>query len=555
MHIFMVRTHTGDVYRLPLDKSSLWIGRGHENDLNLDDPTVSRKHARVESRGGGLYVSDRGSRGGTLLNGSVVEDEALLHPGDRISLGTSEITFDPVLSAALEMEEGSISPTAPTTAFPVERVTPHLRTPRPAAASDPALLSLILEADRELTLHRPLEEMYQRLLDLATKVAPGENGALLTVQPEGLVVQAHRSSNSSAGRFRICRSLAHRAMNSKEALLVHDATIDPRHVTRPIGDAEHSRSVICAPLWNDQETIGVLYVDATRKRAFGQRQLEFLTHLGYIAAVKLENKRLFDEAVTARALQEELRSAAEIQREFLPKAAPEIPGYGISGFTRPCFAVGGDFYQYFDFGNGRYGVVLGDVAGKGLAAALLASSFHAMLSLMVDGIASPEDTVGKLNTHFCERVPANRFITLFFGVLDTDTNVLSYVNAGQNYPLVLRPGSAPQRLGPGGLPLGIVPGVVYRRGDVSMEPGSTLLIYSDGVTDLHDPTGAEFGLERLEELAPRLAAHPARKMVSGIIDAADRFGDEDVDDDDLTLVVLRRATEGRGADLKDVTGA
>jgi serine phosphatase RsbU (regulator of sigma subunit)/pSer/pThr/pTyr-binding forkhead associated (FHA) protein len=544
MAIFMVRTPSGDLYRFPLDKSSIRIGRGQENDLNLNDPTVSRQHARIERRADGVYVSDRGSRSGTMVNGSVAEGEVLIQPGDRISLGSCELTFGALPSTTLEMDDTPLPSTAQTTVLPVEDVTSHLRTPVPEAPDDPALLSLILEADRELALHRPVEEMYQRLLDLATKVAPCENGALLTIQPDAWEVQAHRSSATSAGSVRICQSLAKRAVRSKEALLVHDATADPRHVDSVSGATGHSRSVICAPLWNDQGTTGLLYVDDPRPRAFKERHLNFLTHLAYIAAVKLENKRLFDEAVTARALQEELRKAAEIQHDFLPKAEPEIPGYRLHGTTRPCFAVGGDFYQYFDFGEGRYGVALGDVAGKGLSAALLMCSFQTILSLTVDGVTSPGDTVGQLNRNLCERVSTNRFITFFFGVLDTKQHVLHYVNAGQNYPLLLRPGRMSQKLHPGGLPLGIDARAPYVEDTVPMEPDSVLFTYSDGITELRNPANEEFGLDRLQNLVSRLALYEPRQVVTGIMDAGDEYGEDQAHEDDITLMVLQRASRG-----------
>jgi phosphoserine phosphatase RsbU/P len=258
------------------------------------------------------------------------------------------------------------------------------------------------------------------------------------------------------------------------------------------------------------------------------------------AALALENARLHLQALEKERLEREMHLAAEIQRQILPKGAPVVPGFELTGWYRPARQVGGDYYDLVPRRDGQIGLVLGDVSGKGMPAALMVSTLHSALRLLLDHIPFGPSLLEQLNRHIVESSAANKFITMMVAELDPHTGVLHYMNAGHNPGILLRGNGAVEQLGAGGLPLGLLPEARYQSRAVTLEPGDLLCIYSDGITEAESPDEEEFGMGRLIDLLRRERHQPLAELVNEIPRAVGEFSRGLPQGDDQTLVLLRR---------------
>ncbi|MFP3942157.1 MAG: PP2C family protein-serine/threonine phosphatase [Thermoanaerobaculia bacterium] len=268
------------------------------------------------------------------------------------------------------------------------------------------------------------------------------------------------------------------------------------------------------------------------------------------AAIALENARLHQEALEKERYERDLQLAAEIQRQILPEGVPDVPGYELAGWNRPAREVGGDYYDLVplpseDRGSedgrvGRLGFALADVSGKGVPAALMVSTLHSAVRLLMGRMGAGPRLVERLNRHILASSAPNKFITLVVGELDASAGRLVYVNAGHNPGLVIRSGGAVERLGAGGLPVGLLPGSTYRDGSLDLAPGDLVCLYSDGITECTSPAGEELGEERLVELLREAADRPVGEVVAVVEEAVTDFARGRPQGDDQTLVLLRR---------------
>lgn len=258
------------------------------------------------------------------------------------------------------------------------------------------------------------------------------------------------------------------------------------------------------------------------------------------AALALENARLHLQALEKERLEREMNLAAEIQRQILPKGAPTVPGFELAGWYRPARQVGGDYYDLVPRKDGRIGLVLGDVSGKGMPAALMVSTLHSALRLLLDHTPFGPSLLERLNRHIVESSAANKFITMLIAELDPHTGVLHYMNAGHNPGILLRGDDTVEQLGAGGLPLGLLPEARFQSRAVTMEPGDLLCIYSDGITEAESPNEEEFGMGRLIDLLRWQRYQPLSEMMEAIPRAVGEFSRGLPQGDDQTVVLLRR---------------
>jgi sigma-B regulation protein RsbU (phosphoserine phosphatase) len=271
--------------------------------------------------------------------------------------------------------------------------------------------------------------------------------------------------------------------------------------------------------------------------------LELLATIGDQAGTALSGSRLHEEALEKRRLEEELNVARHIQRSLLPSRVPDRDGVEIAAMTRPCRQVGGDFYDFLDYGAEGLGLAVADVSGKGVPAALILSSLQATLRAEARPGRSPVPVVRRINQRLCGDLQPGSFASLLFGHLDVATRTFHYVNAGHPAGLLLRKDGAIQRLSEGGLLLGVESGAMYEVGVAEIHPGDLLVLYSDGVTDVLNGEEEEFGSERLESLLPSLAHLPLQGILDRIVDTVETFVGGALPDD-LTLLVAR--CSGRG---------
>lgn len=419
----------------------------------------------------------------------------------------------------------------------------------PADDEIPTLLVALASASRELVLRAQLKRQ-----DFEAKTRGVQLEALYEV---GLAIAGALDLD------RLCEEILMRSVSLSDArrgalYLVNGGALERQRVfggaapARIAGDlpagrrlltgVEHELSV---PIESDGIRKGLLLVaDKESRRGVGpfseadRRTLELLATQ---AAIALENLDLHQAALDKQRLEREIELASEIQRQILPKGTPEIPDFEIAGWNRPARHIGGDYYDFFALANQReWGLVLGDVSGKGVPAALLVSTLHSSLRLLLDQVELGSDLFARLNEHILASSAANKFITLFAARLDVATGELVYLNAGHNPGLIVRADRTTVELGPGGLPLGLLPKMTFRAERIALAPGDLLCLYSDGITEASSPAEEEFGLDRLATLLADSPDLPLCEVVARIDREVSQHAAGLPQGDDQTLLLLRR---------------
>jgi len=314
-----------------------------------------------------------------------------------------------------------------------------------------------------------------------------------------------------------------------------------------------ARYLLGVPIDIDGSPRGLLAVgDKESRRGVGPFPASDRRTLGLFAnqaAIALENARLHLQALEKERLEREMQLAADIQRRILPRGAPEVPGYDLVGWNRPARQIGGDYYDLFQRQDGRVGLVVGDVSGKGMPAALMVSTLHSALHLLLDQVGVGPALLEMLNRHVFESSTSNKFITLLLAELEPASGRLTYLNAGHNPALLLRHcasvGDAAdevrvEELGASGLPIGVLSGSRFQARGVTLEPGDLLCIYSDGITEAEAPDDEEFGTARLLALLREHRRSPLPELLEAIQTATGSFSAGLPQGDDQTLVLLRR---------------
>lgn len=326
-----------------------------------------------------------------------------------------------------------------------------------------------------------------------------------------------------------------------KSVLTSDAQQDPKFASQTL-ILQGIRSVLAVPLSvNEFDVFGLIYADSpTHSATFNSEHLDILTTLASVASIRVENASLLDERINRERMERELELATEIQQRFQPSGPPVIDGYEFQGISFSCYEIGGDYYDFIPRSDGSMLIALGDVSGKGTAAALLMSSLHAAIHGQVAAKTPLADAIVSVNQYLAENTPANRFVTLFAAELDPLSGILRYINAGHNPPLIGRSNGTVEQLSCGGLPLGIMPMAEYEVGEMILNSGDVLVVYSDGVSEANNLAEEEFGLDRLTNV---LKAN-IRSTASGIRDkvesALSEFTGTAPANDDITLVIVKK---------------
>lgn len=528
--------------RVEVDGKTLMLGRAHSNDLCYpEDASLSRQHLRLKMDQAGLWAEDLGSKNGTLLNGQRFSGTEKVRPGDRLTAGrlvitlvdSAQVTADVIFVAAAEETPSATVMTRLEDLLSNEATAPLVR---PLAPEDSArrpgfdpMVRLLLKAGRELSSHRPLSELFPLILDLCIEAVSPERGVLLVLEGGRLVPKAVHGEG-----FRISTTIRDQVLKEKRSLLVRDMAQEEAFREKLSISAQQIHTMLAVPLQTENEVIGLIYVDSgSFVREFTPDDLNLLTFLGNVAANRIEQERLAQ-------LQRENEQAAEIQRRILPARAPDVPGMDLAGHNDPCRTVGGDYYDYIAYDDGRVAVVLGDVAGKGMSAALLMSNLQPRVQLLAEDPKNLGDLISRLDKSLVAHCPSNRFITLFFGLIHPNTGKLVYCNAGHNPPLLVHADGTVDRLPAGGTVLGMIPEIGYEQSEAVLEKDDILAIYSDGITEAANPSGEEFGEERLAELLREKRGQPASDVVDDVIDAVADWTANAPAEDDMTVVIARR---------------
>jgi phosphoserine phosphatase RsbU/P len=546
---FLLRDLEGRTSTVTLTDDRVTLGRSNQNQLSYpDDVGLSRQHMAMNYKDGKWTVEDLHSKNGSLLNGELLKCLMPFNPGDRVAAGHLTIEFAGVeqtlTQGTVVFVEGDESTTGTSTTV-VANLDGVLGTQTATGPEDmnrtqvmtgnPQTWALI-RAGRELAGHRPLHELFEVIMDLSVEAVMAGRGVLMTVEGEGLKVRAARGAG-----FQISKTVRDRVLNEKASLLIRDAQLDQNLKEHMSIVEQKVRSLLAVPLQTNDKVIGLIYLDSPNHiREFTREDLNLLTVMANVAAIRIEHSRLNEIEETERAMAKEMQQAAQLQARLFPDAAPKTEGLDISARAVPARQAGGDYYDFIRFPDGKIGLMVGDVAGKGMPAALLMSSLQARVHVLFDDSSDLALKIERLNRSTCGNCPDNRFITFFFGILDPKTGELVYVSAGHNPPVLVRAGGGYELLPGGGLILGILPLAKYEESRTTLEKGDVLVMFSDGVTEAPNPNDEEYGEERLANLVAELSGKTAREIVGAIHASVAEFTEGAPPADDITVVVTRR---------------
>jgi serine phosphatase RsbU (regulator of sigma subunit) len=534
---------------VPLTGERLAVGRSSAAELCFpEDAGLSRQHFAFENHGGDWTVQDLGSKNGTFVNNIPLKARLTLKPGDKITAGHLVIVYGPDAGGAkpgVVVFEGAEAKSSPTTSTVVTSLEGALsnqtmvfeRAPAAGAKAAAPAVQALIRAGQELSANRPLDELFPIILDLAIQAVGAQRGVLMLLEDGGLVPRAHKGDG-----FRISTAVRDRVLEEKTSILVRDVGSDEAFRARMSIVEQRVHTMMAAPLQTKEDRIiGLIYVDSPFVlREFTKNDLDLLTVMANVAAIRIEHARLAQVEEAERVMKRDLSQAADIQKGMLPEDAPHVPNADLAGYNAACRTVGGDYFDFFPYADGRVALALGDVSGKGMPASLMMMALQARVQVLAEDPGDLGGFMSRLNKTTCAKCPSNRFITFFFSVFDPATGNLRFANAGHNPPIVVRADGSAEMLEGGGPVLGVVSIAIYREMQTQLGPGDMLVIYSDGVTEATNSAFDEFGEERLIEVLKQHREESAAEIVEAATKALAEFAAGAPQADDITLMVGKR---------------
>ena len=538
------------------------IGRGGEtgNHLQLPDRRISRECAALVYEKGDFRLQDRGQRRGLFINGERV-DSRPLRDGDTINFGLPD-------SYELIFHVGQGTESLPQILSRMEQLSTA-----ESGAGGLRKLSLLLEATALLHSHLPLDAVLGTMVDHAIALTDADRGLLLEPASTG-------GMRVRLARQRGARSLPTEGLEPSQTAI--RATLE-QHRALVTEDVEHGsldldlkaaqsiiaqqlRFVVVIPLYtmaqreveNASETprgelLGVLYLDSRQPAAFSGLERQILDALAVEAASVIDNARLVERERERQRMEQELTIARDIQQALLPREFPRWPHLQVSGINQPSLTVGGDYFDVVELGSNRTAFIIADVSGKGLGAALVTTMLQGALSGLAVG-QQAADVFAYVNRFLCAHSRLERYATVFFGILDT-AGRFEFINAGHPSPLLLRDGRAESAFPAECLPVGLLPDATFKSSAFVLQPGDTLVLFSDGVTEARSPEDEEFSTARLKDVVARHASAPLQELQDNILNAVVEFTRGAGQADDVTLLLVRYRGAAQAVSLPASEGA
>ena len=592
----------GQVLEL-VDERTLMV-RHTSCQIVLDNVVVSRHHAQILESHGSYFLEDLRSRNGTVLNDCPVEGRHELHEGDRVRIcdllfrfyqhappvaastpgrrsprATDETREQPQLdnSGSRLLTVGDSPEDDHSDLFSdaiadsdAEALGERSSIISTLSASDPSSeirlavkpevkLRAILEISRALGNVLRMEKVLPNLLDSLFKVfAQAEYGFVMLKDKERnkLVVKSTKSRHVGDERsVPVSTTIIKQALHTGQAILSADAIEDQRFKASESISNLKIRSMMCVPLIGKSgQALGVIQLDTKDIRDhFSQEDLEVIVSIASLAAMAVENAELHEEVMRQRDLERDLEFATQVQLGFLPNERPKVTGYEFADYYEAALSVGGDYFDYIALPDGKIGIALGDVAGKGVPAALLMARLYSSARYQMLTQSSPSAAMSGLNSELASCGLGYRFITLVMAVLEPESHRLTLANAGHLPPLVRKADGTLSAVTESetGLPLGISPEHVYHDTVLELQPDEVVLMYTDGVTEAMNGEREIFHRRRLEG---SLAHAPGRveQVIRTVVSDVEEFAEGHAQRDDLCMVGLRRIPEGEeltGVDL------
>lgn len=542
--------------RFELSVARSVMGRHPDCEIVLDDGAVSRHHAEILAENGVFRINDLGSRNRTYVNDQDIRDQAhALSHGDRITI--CELTFlfqeddrpdltvdaDPSSKQSNVMfdeDEGVGSSNI------IDKVDASPRSGRiQFVASAEAKLAAFLEISRSLGKALALDQVLPGVLDSLFKIfIQADRGFVGLKNPQGVLVP--RWSKARRGdaeeTIRVSRTIVNHVMETQEAILSADAANDTRFVMSNSIAEFRIRSMMCAPLVNsDGQSMGVIQVDTLdQSKRFRQDDLDVLASVAAQAGIAIDNAQMHERALQQQVLERDLELANEVQQGFLPDRPPQLAEYDFFDYYKPANHVGGDYYDYIELPDGRVAIIVADVVGHGVAAALMMAKLSAEARFCLASAAQPAAAMARLNSRLSS-LPTDRFVTLVLALLDPVSNSVAMVSAGHMSPIHRRAdGTLAEPLDEfSGVPLGIMPDSEYEQQSVTLDKGDSLVMYTDGINEAKNQKDQEFGTPRLRDHLRASDALPEALGRAIIADVRTHVGTLP-QEDDMCLVCLRR---------------
>jgi|HubBroStandDraft_6_1064221.scaffolds.fasta_scaffold04759_4 sigma-B regulation protein RsbU (phosphoserine phosphatase) len=519
------------------------IGRQAGNELTLRDSRISRQQAQIVADNGLMVLEDMGSRHGTFVNGEKVLRHEL-QPKDKIDFGMADSYKMVYIGEGATIEEL------------VERV----EAPAPTAAGSRELyhLGVLLEVARTLGTGLSLEDVLTAVVDAAIQVTRTERGVLLLSNPAGglnmVVARDAQRGTLRPDQLQVSQSVVKRVADTRRELIVSDMGTDGGGMGQQESVARlELHTVVAIPVdklpviktldatisTHQGELLGVLYLDShVPSSAFSELDRDVLRTLAREAATVIENARLFSDARAKARLDHEIEIASQIQKTLLPKSLPNLPDVAVAGSTLSCHSVGGDCFDVIELGGGRHGFFVGDVSGKGISAALLATLLQGVFFTTAAMDISLPGVFSRVNQYLCERSGEDRYATVFYGILDK-MGRFEYVNAGHVPPLLRRKSGALEGLGSANFPVGMFVEAEYQSARINLDTGDFLVIYTDGVSEACNLQNELFEEVRLRAIVEKFAGENVTELAESIREGMKGFTQGAPQSDDVTILVIQ----------------
>ena len=513
--------------RVHVSKADLRLGRDTACDVVIPEPTVSRRHAGLRWDGRELVIEDLGSSGGTFVNDVAVR-HAVVHPGDVVRLGprVEFLAQAEETTSALGLAAG----------------------PSDGSEGGVRQLQTLLEVARALNAATVLSDVVELVLQSAVKMLRADRGCVILIEGGERRTVACHPQGSPGTAWAAHSSLFERALAERRAvhagverspstsMVAHGAALAvaaPLLVARrPLGPPQAASFVA------NVEVIGGILVARTRAgEHFGANDFAILESLAADAAVAIDGARLYREAREKAKIDHEMALARTIQSALL-RPPQQVPFADVFAFSQPARSVGGDLYQAAVRADGTLGLAVGDVSGKGVAAALIMAMVQGLLGLLNELEQPIASVLPALNRSLLEHNPGNRFLTLGAGVLAAD-GAIELANAGHCPLAVLRGDGTVELLGPRGPILGLLPAATWGTETLRLAPGESVVFYSDGVSESFSPADEEFGVEGVRRALADLGGAGAEQIAQRLLDAAAAFRASREPEDDITVLVVR----------------
>ena len=416
-------------------------------------------------------------------------------------------------------------------------------------------LRMLLDITKKISRSLDLQEVLNLVMDTLDSLIPYDAAGIFLIDcvdknevPEGEVPEGEEPCSFKAEAVRgydieelydLHLKLGEGFLGSValtgKPIISNDVRNDPVYVNA----RDRTRSEMVAPIISNDEVIGCFDLESDELNAYGNDDLEVLMLLAAQVAIIIDKVELHEQLIEKKRLQGQLEVARQVQLELLPPNDPQLPGYDISAYNFPTEEVSGDYYDWVRIYEDQIGIVIADVSGKGVPAAILMAFLRASLRAASQIGYATNISMAKVNSLLWESIERNQFVTAFYGILDATNKTLSFSNAGHNWPILIKAGGEIRFLDEGEQPLGMFQHTRYHQYHVLLEPGDVLVLYTDGASEAESPGGEEFGRERLVEAVKNSLDKPAREMIASIQMAVLEWTASAGANDDVTFFVIK----------------